>query len=139
VVSFLIVGLIIYACSRWPKSNLATIDWHGSCGFIWNWLLIGSFLFMSVTIVARAICAATHGSCWSRQLEDCHRSMGNPNESLVSITPMNVHRFDHPSVAIATLSIDRITRTLSYFFTERKQACLSKPYWLTFIMFHSIV
>jgi hypothetical protein len=51
---FLTVFLIIYVW--WPLAEelLRTIDWRGRWWLYMDWLLIGIFLFMSLTIVARA-------------------------------------------------------------------------------------
>ena len=50
----LVIFLIIYVW--WPLAQevLSYIDWHGPWWLYMDWLLIGLFLFMSVTIVARA-------------------------------------------------------------------------------------
>jgi len=51
---FLVILLIIYVW--WPLAEelLAYIDWHGPWWLYMDWLLIGLFVFMSLTIVSRA-------------------------------------------------------------------------------------
>ena len=49
-----VVFLIIYVW--WPLAQqvLSYIDWHGPWWLYMDWLLVGLFLFMSLTIVAGA-------------------------------------------------------------------------------------
>src|SRR5512139_2468944 len=51
---FVTIFLIIYVW--WPLAEevLSYIDWTGPWWLYMDWLLIGIFLFMSITIVARA-------------------------------------------------------------------------------------
>src|SRR5690242_746547 len=50
----LVIFLILYIWWPLAAEYLATMDWHGPWWRSMDWLLIGIFLFMSVTIVARA-------------------------------------------------------------------------------------
>ena len=51
---FLICGLIIYVW--WPLAQevMATIDWSGPWWRYFDWLLVGIFAFMTLTIMSRA-------------------------------------------------------------------------------------
>ena len=51
---FLVIFLIIYIWWPLAAEYLAYIDWKGPWWLYIDWLLIGLFLFMSITIVARA-------------------------------------------------------------------------------------
>ncbi len=110
---FLVIILIVYVW--WPLAEqlLATIDWRGPWWLYLDWLLVGIFLFMSVTIVARAdlrrdvpiLLVATVGGlvieAWGTQTNLWHYyTSERPPLWIV------------PAWPIATLSIDRITRAL---------------------------
>jgi hypothetical protein len=112
---FLVVFLIIYVW--WPLADalLSTIDWRGPWWLSMDWLLLGIFLFMSLTIVARAdlrtdaliILVATAGGlvieAWGTQTNLWHYyTSERPPLWIV------------PAWPIATLSIDRITRLLNH-------------------------
>jgi hypothetical protein len=112
---FLVVFLIIYVW--WPLADalLSTIDWRGPWWLSMDWLLLGIFLFMSLTIVARAdlrtdaliILVATAGGlvieAWGTQTNLWHYyTSERPPLWIV------------PAWPIATLCIDRITRLLNY-------------------------
>ena len=111
-----IVGLIVYVW--WPLAEqvLGTIDWRGPWWLYMDWLLIGIFLFMSVTIVVGAdlrrdaliIFVATIGGlvieAWGTQT-NLWSYYTNERPPLWIV----------PAWPIATLSIDRITRLLLFF------------------------
>ncbi len=112
---FLVILLIIYVW--WPLAEqlLAYIDWSGPWWLYLDWLLIGIFLFMSLTIVARAdlrhdlpiLLIATVGGlvieAWGTQTNLWHYyTSERPPLWIV------------PAWPIATLSIDRITRFLDF-------------------------
>jgi hypothetical protein len=112
---FLVIFLIIYLW--WPLAEqvLAYVDWRGPWWVYMDWLLIGIFLFMSFTIVARAdlrtdgliLFVATIGGlvieAWGTQTNLWHYyTSERPPLWIV------------PAWPIATLSIDRITRLLDY-------------------------
>ena len=150
---FLVILLIIYVW--WPLAEqvLSYIDWRGPWWLYLDWLLIGIFLFMSLTIVARAdlrhdlpiILVATVGGlvieAWGTQTNLWHYyTSERPPLWIV------------PAWPIATLSIDRITRLLD-FISARASAALTHRsplavlrfahpvlnfttlYWITFIGF----
>jgi hypothetical protein len=111
----IVVFLITYIW--WPLAEqvLAYVDWRGAWWLYMDWLLLGLFLFMSLTIVARAdlrrdsliIFVATIGGlvieAWGTQTNLWHYyTSERPPLWIV------------PAWPIATLSIDRITRALEY-------------------------
>ncbi len=112
---FLVIFLIVYIW--WPLAEqvLSYIDWRGPWYLYLDWLLIGLFLFMSFTIVARAdlrrdlpiVLVATVGGlvieAWGTQTNLWHYyTSERPPLWIV------------PAWPIATLSIDRITRLLDF-------------------------
>lgn len=50
----MVIGLIIYVWWPLAQDYLAYVDWRGAWWLYIDWLLIGIFLFMSLTIVAHA-------------------------------------------------------------------------------------
>ena len=96
----LVVFLIIYIWWPLAQDYLAYVDWRGAWWLDIDWLLIGIFLFMSLTIVARAdlstdgliVLVATVGGTR-------HRGMGYPNESLVLLHQRTPSALDHPGLA----------------------------------------
>lgn len=113
---FLTVLLIIYLW--WPLADelLGTIDWRGPWWLYMDWLLVGVFLFMSSTIVARAdlrtdgliVLVATVGGlvieAWGTQTNLWHYYTSERPPLWIA-----------PAWPIATLAIDRITRALNFF------------------------
>jgi hypothetical protein len=116
---FLVVLLIIYVWWPLAEEYLAYIDWHGPWWLYMDWLLIGLFLFMSITIVARAdlrtdsliIFVATIGGL-------VIEAWGTQTNLWFYYTSERPPLWIVPAWPIATLSIDRITRAL-YFLTTR--------------------
>jgi hypothetical protein len=112
---FLTVGLIIYIW--WPLAEelLSYIDWHGPWWLYMDWLLIGLFLFMSFTIIARAdlrrdaliIFVATVGGL-------VIEAWGTQTSLWFYYTSERPPLWIIPAWPIATLSIDRITRLLAW-------------------------
>jgi len=147
---FLIILLIIYVW--WPLAEelLSYIDWTGPWWLYMDWLLIGIFLFMSLTIVARAdlrrdgliLFVATIGGL-------VIEAWGTQTNLWFYYTNERPPLWIVPAWPIATLSIDRITRLLAYLTTtvarklngERRSAAASKAriwrvvYWIVFAAF----
>ncbi|HUH99125.1 MAG TPA: hypothetical protein VLZ89_17325, partial [Anaerolineales bacterium] len=135
----MVVGLIVYVW--WPLaqdylSYFADADWHHWWLFI-DWLLIGIFLFMSLTIVARAdlrtdgliVLVATMGGL-------VIEAWGTQTNLWFYYTKERPPFWIIPAWPIATLSIDRITRTLSYFSPKGRTAFYQVLYWITFLSFY---
>ena len=51
---FVTIFLIVYIWWPLAEEYLAYVDWNGQWWLYMDWLLLGIFLFMSITIVARA-------------------------------------------------------------------------------------
>ena len=51
---FVTIFLIVYIWWPLAEEYLAYVDWNGAWWRYMDWLLLGIFLFMSITIVARA-------------------------------------------------------------------------------------
>src|SRR5512138_2064727 len=113
--SFTVIFLIIYVW--WPLAEevLSFIDWRGPWWLYLDWLLIGLFVFMSLTIVARAdlrrdaliIFIATIGGL-------VIEAWGTQTNLWFYYTNERPPLWIVPAWPIATLSIDRITRLLDY-------------------------
>jgi hypothetical protein len=105
-----------------------------------DWLLIGIFLFMSFTIVARAdlrtdgwiVLVATVGGL-------VIEAWGTQTNLWFYYTNERPPLWIIPAWPIATLSIDRITRTLNYFLPKESKRVYQTLYWLTFISFYSLM
>src|SRR5512140_2605979 len=111
----LVIFLIIYVW--WPLAEevLSYIDWHGPWWLTIDWLLIGLFLFMSLTIVARAdlgtdlviVFVATIGGL-------VIEAWGTQTNLWFYYTNERPPLWIIPAWPIATLAIDRITRALGF-------------------------
>ena len=147
---FLVIFLIIYLW--WPLADevLSYIDWHGPWWLYMDWLLIGLFLFMSLTIVARAdlrtdlliIFVATIGGL-------VIEAWGTQTNLWFYYTNERPPLWIVPAWPIATLSIDRITRLLSWLLDRLAPSNGSRVlaahtvfailYWLVFGLFLAIM
>ena len=116
---FLVIFLIIYIW--WPLAEevLSYIDWSGEWWRYMDRLLLGVFAFMSVTIVARADLRTDAlivfvGICGGLAIE----SWGTQTNLWHYYTAERPPLWIIPAWPIASLSIDRITRLLSFFTTK---------------------
>ena len=145
----LVIFLIIYVW--WPLAQevLSYIDWHGPWWLYMDWLLIGLFLFMSVTIVARAdlrrdaliIFVATIGGL-------AIEAWGTQTNLWFYYTNERPPLWIVPAWPIATLCIDRITRLLFFLTTKATTEHEGKAsslfafkviYWVIFAAFLAIM
>lgn len=113
---FVTIILIVYIW--WPLAEevLALIDWDGAWWLYMDWLLLGIFLFMSVTIVARAnlktdVLIVFVGVCGGLAIE----SWGTQTNLWHYYTAERPPLWIIPAWPIASLSIDRITRFMDWF------------------------
>jgi hypothetical protein len=135
-----IILLIVYVW--WPLAAqvLSTIDWHGPWWLYLDWLLIGNFLFMSLTIVARAdlradaliLLVATVGGL-------VIEAWGTQTNLWVYYTNERPPLWIIPAWPIATLSINRITQMLSAVLPKDRQRLYRSLYWLTFAPFYILM
>ncbi|MDP1545273.1 MAG: hypothetical protein Q8L87_04560 [Anaerolineales bacterium] len=135
------VTIFLIAYIWWPLAEeyLAYVDWNGAWWLYMDWLLLGVFLFMSITIVARAnlrtdVLIVFVGIWGGLAIE----SWGTQTELWHYYTAERPPLWIIPAWPIASLSIDRITRFLNWII-ERKTTNLQSPfpalYWLTFASF----
>ncbi|HSG44484.1 MAG TPA: hypothetical protein VLA72_15150 [Anaerolineales bacterium] len=115
----LTIFLIVYIWWPLAEEYLAYVDWNGAWWRYMDWLLLGIFAFMSVTIMARAnlktdlliifvgICGGLAIESWGTQTNLWHYYT-NERPPLWII----------PAWPIASLSIDRITRILDFLTTK---------------------
>jgi len=152
----LTIFLIVYIW--WPLAvdYLAYVDWNGPWWLYIDWLLIGIFLFMSMTIMARADLKTDAlivfvGICGGLAIE----SWGTQTNLWHYYTAERPPLWIIPAWPIASLSIDRITRSLNWGIralttentknTEKKLFKISVNsvvkilYWLTFAIFISLM
>jgi hypothetical protein len=137
---FLIIFLIIYVWWPLAEEYLAYIDWRGPWWLSMDWLLIGLFLFMSLTIVARAdlrtdgliVLVATVGGL-------VIEAWGTQTNLWFYYTNERPPLWIVPAWPIATLSIDRITRTLGYFLPKGCRRVYKILYWITFAIFFALM
>ena len=115
----LTIFLILYIW--WPLAEevLAYIDWNGPWWLFMDWLLIGIFLFMSLTIIARADLRSDGlivfvGVFGGLAIE----SWGTQTNLWHYYTAERPPLWIIPAWPIASLSIDRITRLLDFLATK---------------------
>lgn len=145
---FLTILLIVYIW--WPLATeyMALIDWDGAWWLYIDWLLIGIFLFMSITIVARAdlktdLLIVFVGICGGLAIE----SWGTQTNLWHYYTAERPPLWIIPAWPIASLSIDRVTRYLDLILERRTRnanpailpSLFSTFYWLTFASFMALM
>ncbi len=141
---FVTIFLIVYIW--WPLAEevLSYIDWNGPWWLYMDWLLLGVFFFMSVTIVARAnlktdVLIVFVGICGGLAIE----SWGTQTNLWHYYTAERPPLWIIPAWPIASLSIDRITRFLNWMVDQISQRSKSTDhyslitvlYWITFASF----
>jgi len=151
-----VIGLIIYVWWPLAQDYLSYIDWHGAWWSYIDWLLIGIFLFMSLTIIARAdlrrdgliVLVATVGGL-------VIEAWGTQTNLWFYYTSERPPLWIIPAWPIATLSIDRITRMLDFLLPhpnphsggypspmgrgEIDERIFKTLYWLTFVSFYTLM
>lgn len=151
---FVTIFLIIYIW--WPLAEevLSYVDWDGAWWLYMDWLLLGIFTFMSLTIVAKAnlktdLLIVFVGICGGLAIE----SWGTQTNLWHYYTAERPPLWIIPAWSIANLSIDRITRVLSFLTTKDTLRLSSgqatgheeKPfidkvlYWITFGSFMTLM
>ena len=142
---FVTVILIVYIWRPLAEEYLACVDWNGEWWRYIDWLLIGIFGFMSITIISRAniktdLLIVFVGICGGLAIE----SWGTQTNLWFYYTDERPPLWIIPAWSIASLSIDRITRFLNRII-ERKttnlhaKRIISALYWLTFASFLSLL
>lgn len=142
----LTVFLIVYIWWPLAEEYLKYVDWNGAWWRYMDWLLLGIFGFMSVTIIARANLKADLliifvGVCGGLAIE----SWGTQTNLWHYYTAERPPLWIIPAWPIASLSIDRITRTLDWIINKAigksssLQSLISVFYWLVFASFLTLM
>jgi hypothetical protein len=153
---FLICGLIIYVWWPLAQEALAYINWKGEWWLYMDWLLLGIFFFMSLTIIARAdlrrdALIVFVGMLGGLVIE----SWGTQTNLWHYYTAERPPLWIIPAWPIASLSIDRITRVLNWGVNKLNTNATKEPqgknletmaslvfkylYWIIFIGFYSLM
>ena len=144
---FATIFLIVYIWWPLAKEVLSYIDWNGPWWLYMDWLLLGIFGFMSITILARAnlrtdLLIVFVGICGGLAIE----SWGTQTNLWFYYTAERPPLWIIPAWPIASLSIDRITRLLDWLIKKvaRRKATnlkslFSTLYWLTFASFLTLM
>ncbi|HSK88402.1 MAG TPA: hypothetical protein VK880_08610 [Anaerolineales bacterium] len=116
---FVTIFLIIYIWWPLAEAYFAYVDWNGAWWRYIDWLLIGIFAFMSITIILRAnlktdLLIIFVGTCGGLAIE----SWGTQTNLWHYYTAERPPLWIIPAWPIASLSIDRITRALMYLNTK---------------------
>jgi hypothetical protein len=138
---FVTVFLIVYIWWPLAEEYLAYVDWDGAWWRYIDWLLLGIFGFMTLTIVAGAdlktdLLIVFVGICGGLAIE----SWGTQTNLWFYYTNERPPLWIIPAWPIASLSIDRITRALIFLTTKvtkghKGELVFRVLYWLTFISF----
>jgi hypothetical protein len=146
---FAVIFLIVYIWRPLAEEYLAYVDWNGKWWLYMDWLLLGVFFFMSVTIVARAdlktdLLIVFVGFCGGLAIE----SWGTQTNLWHYYTAERPPLWIIPAWPIASLSIDRITRTLDFGVRqlpssaqnlEALHSVFKALYWITFASFLTLM
>jgi hypothetical protein len=154
---FATIILIVYIWWPLAEEYFAYVDWNGEWWRYMDWLLLGIFGFMSITILTRANLKTDSliifvGICGGLAIE----SWGTQTNLWHYYTDERPPLWIIPAWPIASLSIDRITRALIYLYrTVTKYTRNLRPnsfvtavsfvlnfrtlYWLTFAFFLSLM
>ncbi|HSM72001.1 MAG TPA: hypothetical protein VK851_10700 [Anaerolineales bacterium] len=136
----LTIFLIVYIWWPLAEEYLEYVDWNGSWWRYMDWLLLGIFGFMSVTIIARAdlktdLLIIFVGVCGGLAIE----SWGTQTNLWHYYTNERPPMWIIPAWPIASLSIDRITKLLDWIIGRDRTTLFSVLYWITFASFLSVM
>ena len=154
---FVTIFLIIYIWWPLAMDYFAYVDWNGPWWRYIDWLLIGIFAFMSITIIVRAdlkidLLIIFVGLCGGLAIE----SWGTQTNLWFYYTDERPPLWIIPAWPIASLSIDRITRAMIYLNTKVSKYTRDSErnpfvtvvslvfnirtlYWLTFAVFLNLM
>jgi hypothetical protein len=123
---FVTIFLIVYIWWPLAEEYLAYVDWKGAWWLYMDWLLLGIFFFMSITIVARAnlktdVLIVFVGIFGGLAIE----SWGTQTNLWHYYTAERPPLWIIPAWPIASLSIDRISRFMDYGLRRLSEA----PLW----------
>jgi len=145
----LAIFLIVYIW--WPLAEevLSYIDWNGPWWLYTDWLLLGIFLFMSLTIISRANLKTDGlivfvGVFGGLAIE----SWGTQTNLWHYYTAERPPLWIIPAWPIASLSIDRITKIFNYGIRRLESSVQCQEtlhsifkilYWITFALFYTLM
>jgi len=141
---FVTIFLIVYIWWPLAEEYLAFVDWNGPWWLYMDWLLFGIFLFMSVTIVARAdlktdLLIVFVGICGGLAIE----SWGTQTNLWHYYTAERPPLWIIPAWPIASLSIDRIARSFNWLIGKSRSPVISSMtkvmYWILFGSFLTLM
>lgn len=148
---FVTIFLIVYVWWPLAEEYFAYVDWNGEWWRYIDWLLLGIFGFMSITIITRAnlktdLLIVFVGICGGLAIESWGTQTNLWNYYTAERPPLWII----PAWPIASLSIDRITRFLDYGVRRLREASWIRsqetsdslfkiPYWLTFASFLTLM
>lgn len=142
---FLVIFLIVYIWWPLAETVLSYIDWSGPWWRYMDWLLLGIFGFMSLTIVAgadlkRDALIVFVGVCGGLAIE----SWGTQTNLWHYYTAERPPLWIIPAWPIANLSIDRITRAILFLTTKitkehKGDSFFRILYWFTFASFLTLM
>jgi len=149
---FVTIFLIVYIWWPLAEEYLSYVDWNGEWWQYIDWLLLGIFGFMSVTIITHAniktdLLIIFVGICGGLAIE----SWGTQTNLWFYYTAERPPLWIIPAWPIASLSIDRITRGLIFLTTKVTKEHEGKPlvtfvpfvfrifYWITFASFLTLM
>ncbi len=149
---FVTIFLIVYIWWPLAEEYLSYVDWNGEWWHYIDWLLLGIFGFMSVTIITHAniktdLLIIFVGICGGLAIE----SWGTQTNLWFYYTAERPPLWIIPAWPIASLSIDRITRGLIFLTTKVTKEHEGKPlvtfvpfvfrifYWITFASFLTLM
>lgn len=144
-----LVTILLITYFWWPLAEevLSYIDWSGPWWLYMDWLLVGIFLFMSMTIVSRADLKTDGlivfvGVLGGLAIE----SWGTQTNLWHYYTAERPPLWIIPAWPIASLSIDRIARFLNWtikkighFFTAKPGYLFPAFYWIIFTGFFALM
>ncbi len=141
----LTIFLIVYIWWPLAEEYIKYVDWSGAWWRYMDWLLLGIFGFMSITIIARAdlktdLLIVFVGVCGGLAIE----SWGTQTNLWHYYTAERPPLWIIPAWPIASLSIDRITRGMLFLTTKVAKEREGKTffiflYWITFASFLTLM
>ncbi len=140
-----VIILIVYIWWPLAEEYLKYVEWDGAWWRYIDWLLLGIFGFMSVTIISRAnlktdLLIIFVGICGGLAIE----SWGTQTNLWHYYTAERPPLWIIPAWPIASLSINRITRGLNFLTTKvtkeyKRETVFKILYWITFASFLSLM
>lgn len=137
---FITIILIMYIWWPLAEEYLKYVDWHGQWWRYIDWLLLGIFGFMSLTIISRANLKTDAliifvGICGGLAIE----SWGTQTNLWHYYTAERPPLWIIPAWPIASLSIDRITRFLNWAVDQVNSRVKPTIHQSSFIIFYWII